>query len=70
MPKTLTAEDILPLVASLSDKERARLLKLIATKAPATDDAAAYRQTPPKAGEFDSDEEPLSWDADGWEGLQ
>ena len=29
--------------------------------------AAVYQFLPPTRGEFSTDEEPLAWDADGWE---
>ena len=65
MAKALTADDILPLVASLTPQERARLLRLIAL--PQGADAAVYRSVPPSRDEFSADDEPLAWDADGWE---
>jgi hypothetical protein len=65
MAKPLTADDILPLVASLAPRERVRLLRLIA--APQGADAPVYRSVPPSRDEFSADEEPLAWDADGWE---
>ena len=67
MAKALTADDILPLVASLSPKERVRLLRLIAL--PQGADAPVYRSAPPSPDEFSSDEEPLAWDAEGWEDI-
>jgi hypothetical protein len=67
MAKTLTADDILPLVASLTPHERLRLLRLIASSEGA--DASAYRSAPPSGDEFSADEEPLAWDAEGWEDL-
>jgi len=69
MAKTLTADDILPLVASLTPQERLRLLRLIALPQGADADAPAYRSVPPSRDEFSADEEPLAWDADGWEGV-
>jgi hypothetical protein len=63
--KALTADDILPLVASLTAKERARLLRLIAT--PRGTDTTAYRDAPPSRDEFSADDDPLAWDAEGWE---
>jgi len=36
-------------------------------KAAATDDIAAYRAAPPDTAEFGSDDEPLSWEGEGWE---
>ena len=68
MPKVLIAEDVLPLVESLSPEERLRLLRLIGTR-PATDDRQAYGAAPPRDEEFSTDEEPLSWDAEGWENI-
>ena len=65
MPKSLTADDILPLVASLTPQERVRLLRLITS--PPGDDAHVYRSVPPARDEISTDEEPLAWDADGWE---
>ena len=45
MAKTLTADDILPLVVSLTPQERVRLLRLMAL--PQGADAAAYQSVPP-----------------------
>ena len=67
MPKSLTADDILPLVASLTPQERVRLLRLIAS--PQGADAPVYRALPPSRDEFSSDDEPLAWDAEGWEAV-
>ena len=66
MAKPLSADDILPLVACLTPKERLRLLRLISVR-PGADDGDAYRALPPTREEFSSDEEPLGWDAEGWE---
>ena len=68
MPKPLSAEDIFPLVDHLSSQERLRLLRLISTR-PTSDDRDAYRAVPPRDEEFSRDEEPLAWDAEGWEGI-
>jgi hypothetical protein len=65
MAKTLTAEDILPLVASMTPQERTRLLRLIAL--PQGADASMYGSVPPSRDEFSADEEPLTWEAEGWE---
>ena len=67
MPKPLTADDILPLIACLTPGERVRLLRLITV--PAGSDAAAYRAMPPARDEFSSEDEPLAWDAEGWENV-
>ena len=65
MPKALTADDLVPLIACLTPSERARLLKLI--RVLKDSDAAAYHAQPSTADEFGSDEEPLAWEAEGWE---
>lgn len=63
MAKSVTADDILPLVASLPPKERVRLLQLIAHGA----DAPLYHAVPPSPEEFSTDDEPLAWEGEGWE---
>ena len=68
MAKPMTADDILPLVASLTPQERGRLLRLIASR-PNADAAAEYGAVPPGQDEFSTDEEPLAWEAEGWEGV-
>ena len=68
MTKRLSADDILPLVACLTPQERLRLLRLIGGR-PGADDGDAYRTLPPTLEEFSSDEEPLAWNAEGWEDL-
>ena len=68
MPKPLTADDIIPLVAFLTPQERLRLLRLIAV--PQGPDAPVYRSAPPSRDQFSADEEPLAWDAGGWEDVQ
>jgi hypothetical protein len=64
MQGELKAEDVAPLVAKLSGPERARLLRLIATLG---DDGRVYAASPPSNDEFGADEDPLGWDAAGWE---
>ena len=66
MGKPLTADDVLPMVAALTSLEKARLLRLISARS-AESPAAAYRDVPVSKDEFSSDEEPLSWDGEGWE---
>ena len=68
MAKSLTADDILPLLACLTPQERLRLLRLISIR-PGADDIDAYGALPPTREEFLSDEEPLAWDSEGWEGV-
>lgn len=66
MGKPLTADDILPIVASLTMQERTRLLRLISAKA-AESPLEAYQVAPVGRDEFSSDEDPLSWESEGWE---
>ena len=65
MARALTADDILPLVDSLTLEERVRLQRLIAK--PQGSDRSVYRSVPPSRDEFSADDEPLAWDAEGWE---
>ena len=65
MPRLLTADDIIPLVASLTDTERIRLLRWIAS--PRGTDASVYAAAPPTSDEFSGNDDPLAWEADGWE---
>jgi len=65
MARLLTADDIMPLIASLSDGERLKLLGWIAS--PHGTEASAYKAAPPTENEFSGDEEPLAWEATGWE---
>lgn len=67
MARALTADDILPLVDSLAPQERVRLQRLIAR--PQGGDASVYRSVPPSRDEFSADDEPLAWDAEGWEDI-
>jgi hypothetical protein len=67
----VTADDLWPLVSKLSPQEQVRLAKL-ALRAAALgsgDDAAAYAAAPVRPDEFSSDDDPLAWEAEGWEGL-
>jgi hypothetical protein len=66
MPNPLKADDILPLVARLTAEERLRLIRLITPK-PGAKDAEIYRSLPVLADEFSTDEDALSWEAEGWE---
>ena len=65
MPRLLTADDLMPLVASLPDSERIKLLRRIAS--PRGNDVSAYVAAPPTRDEFSGDEEPIAWDAEGWD---
>jgi hypothetical protein len=55
----------MPLVASLTDSERIRLLRWIA--APRGTDAADYGAMPPTSDEFSDDDDPIAWEAVGCE---
>jgi hypothetical protein len=66
MAKRMTADDILPLVASMTARERARLLKLMSLRS-SSDAAVVYGAMPPGTDEFSANEEPLAWEAEGWE---
>ena len=68
MPKPLTADDLLPLIAKLSSEERHRLLRLAFRQSATDADTYAAQQVTPD--EFGSDEDALAWDADGWEGVR
>ena len=65
MARLLTADDIISLAASLSDSERTKLLRQIAS--PRDNDASAYAAAPPARDEFSVDDEPIAWDAEGWD---
>ena len=68
MPRLLTADDIMPLVASLTDSERVKLLKWI--ESPHGTDAAAYMAAPPAPDEFSGDDDPIDWESDGWDAFR
>ena len=70
MSKPLTADDLLPLVACLEPEERIRFLRLITLRPSDADAAHAYRIAPPAHDEFTNDDEPLAWDAGGWDRIQ
>jgi len=68
MSDPLTASDFWPLILKLPHDERVLLAKL-ALRAAAQDDSSspAYAAAPPAPDEFASDDEPLAWEAEGWE---
>ena len=71
MTPPLTAEDIAPLIASLTPQERVRLFRLVTLpNLPNHRDAAAYESAPPAKDEFPVEDEPLAWDSDGWEEVE
>lgn len=59
------AEDILQMIARLSHKERRRMFWLALGKWET--DAQTYTRQPLFDDEFSSDEDNLSWNAEGWE---
>ncbi len=71
MSAPLKAEDLWPLVQKLPHDEQVRLAKLalMAASRRPTGDAEAYRIAPPGADEFRSDDDPLAWEAEGWESV-
>lgn len=68
MANPVTADDLLPLISALPVAERVRLLRLL-TSRPNADVAGAYDAQPVGLDEFSADDDPLSWDADGWEAV-
>ena len=67
MATSLTADDVLPLVACLTPQERVRLLRLI--QAGHANEPDAYNRLPAGQDEFASAEEPLIRDAEGWQNV-
>ncbi len=67
----LTADDLWPLVRKLSHEEQLRLGKLALTAAARGPDGdrEAYLGAPPTADEFSSEDDALSWEAEGWENV-
>jgi hypothetical protein len=69
MAQSLTADDLLPLVAKLPHDEQVRLARLVLRAVrDGTPDAAAYQAMPVRPDEFSQEWEGTSWDGDGWEG--
>lgn len=68
MAEPLTAQDLWPLVEKLPHDEQLRLARLV-LRAAARSRAArsAYVDQQPRTDEFGSDDEPLAWEAEGWE---
>ncbi len=68
MSQPATAQELWPLVENLPRDELFRLAKLaLRAAALGRSGDAAYSAQPPTAEEFGTDDEPLAWDADGWE---
>lgn len=62
----MNADDILPLIAGLPLEERVRLIHMV-TQLGGGNDGARYDVFPPRGDEFSTEEEPLAWEAEGWE---
>lgn len=69
MNSTLTAQDLWPLLLKLPHDEQVRLAKLAlhAASRAGSEDARAYASAPPAAEEFSVAEDPLAWEAEGWD---
>jgi hypothetical protein len=65
MRRLLTADDLMPPGASLPDGERMKLLRWIAS--PHGTDACAHKVAPLTRDEFSGDDDPIAWEADGWD---
>jgi len=65
MARLLTADDIMPLIASLPDSERIRLIRWI--ESPNSKDSSGYNVAPPTEEEFSGEDESLAWEGNGWE---
>lgn len=59
----------MPLVLKLPHEEQVRLAKLAlhAASGAGSEDARAYASLPPAVEEFAVAEEPLAWEAEGWD---
>jgi hypothetical protein len=68
MERELKAEDLIPLIAKLSREERLRLTRLALSQG--LSDAQAYAAQPVGDEEFAADDDPLSWEAEGWENIK
>ncbi|MEW6743936.1 MAG: hypothetical protein AB1486_14385 [Planctomycetota bacterium] len=68
MNRTITADDIWPLVEKLPSEEQVKLARrALLAAAMSGSDAHAYRAAPPTEDEFGSDEDGGAWEADGWD---
>jgi hypothetical protein len=66
----LTAEDLWPLIQKLPRDQQVRLAKLALMAASnSREESEAYRCAPPGPEEFSSNEDPLAWEAEGWENV-
>ncbi len=70
MTQRMTAQELWPLIEKLPAEEQLYLAKLaLRAAALGRPAAAAYRAQPPAENEFSTDDEPLAWEAEGWEHL-
>jgi hypothetical protein len=69
MSTALTAQDLWPLVLKLPHEEQVRLAKLALHAAARGDrrDRLTYQSVPPAPDEFAVEEDPLAWEAEGWD---
>jgi hypothetical protein len=68
----LTADDLWPLIEKLPRAERLKLARLALSRTvlpAAATDSQRYAACPARPDEFSggSDDEPLAWEAEGWE---
>lgn len=64
--KMLTIDPTFPGTA-LTPEERVRLLRLIASPGERGGDDSVYASVPPLRDEFSVNDDPLAWEAEGWE---
>jgi len=69
MNSALSARDLWPLLLKLPHDEQLRLAKLAlrAASQKGLHDARAYGARPPTEEEFGVEEDPLAWEAEGWD---
>ena len=69
MSAALTAQDFWPLLLKLPHEEQVRLAKLAlqAASRGGVQDRRTYQSVPPAADEFAVEEDPLAWEAEGWD---
>ena len=68
MTSELTADDLVPIIAKLSPKEKRRLIQLAFSNV--NEEASRYDTSPVEPTEFSSDDDALAWDAEGWEDVE
>jgi hypothetical protein len=63
---SLNADDLWPLVQKLPREEQLRLARR-ALASPGSADAAAYERQPVREGEFNTDDDAMAWESEGWD---